>query len=111
MEFELSEQDRMLKELVHRFVRDELMPLEAGVLAREAQGKGLGLEPGERKRLDEVSHKLGLWGLDAQEAENSSVDRLAAPALLLSLAAMSARRQSVGIEGKPKNWKKVPRYS
>ena len=67
MEFELSEQDRMLKELVHRFVKDELMPLEAGVLAREAQGKGLGLEAGERKRLDEVSHKLGLWGLDAPE--------------------------------------------
>src|SRR5215469_7408814 len=65
MEFELSEQDRMLKELVHRFVKDELMPLEAGVMAREAQGKGLGLEPGDRKRLDEVSHKLGLWGLDA----------------------------------------------
>jgi len=65
MDFELSEQDRMLKELVHRFVRDELMPLEAGVLAREAQGKGLGLEPHERKRLDEVTHKLGLWGLDA----------------------------------------------
>lgn len=65
MEFELSEQDRMLKELVHRFVKDELMPLETGVLAREAQGKGLGLEAGERKRLDEVSQKLGLWGLDA----------------------------------------------
>ncbi len=65
MEFELSEQDRMLKDLVHRFVKDELMPLEAGALAREAQGKGLGLEPGDRKRLDEISHKLGLWGLDA----------------------------------------------
>jgi acyl-CoA dehydrogenase len=65
VDFELSEQDRMLKELVHRFVKDELMPLEAGVLAREAQGKGLGLEPGERKRLDEMSHELGLWGLDA----------------------------------------------
>lgn len=65
MDFELSEEDRMLKELVHRFVRDELMPLEAGVLAREAAGRGLGLEPGEHKRLDEVSKSLGLWGLDA----------------------------------------------
>lgn len=67
MDFELCEEDRMLKELVHRFVRDELMPLEAGVLAREASGRGLGLEPGEHKRLDEVSKSLGLWGLDAPE--------------------------------------------
>lgn len=67
MDFELSEEDRMLKELVHRFVRDELMPLEAGVLAREAAGRGLGLEPGEHRRLDEVSKSLGLWGLDAPE--------------------------------------------
>ena len=36
MDFELAEEDSMLKELVHRFVRDELMPLEAEVLAREA---------------------------------------------------------------------------
>jgi acyl-CoA dehydrogenase len=65
MDFELSEEDRMLKDLVHRFVRDELMPLEAGVLAREAEGKGLGIGPAEHKRIDEVSRTLGLWGLDA----------------------------------------------
>jgi acyl-CoA dehydrogenase len=65
MEFALSDEDRMLKDLVHRFVKDELMPLEAGVLARETAGKGLGLEAGEHKRLDEVSKALGLWGLDA----------------------------------------------
>ncbi len=65
MDFELSEEDRMLKELVHRFVKDELLPLEAGVLKREAEGKGLGLEPGERTRIDKVSRELGLWGLDA----------------------------------------------
>ena len=65
MEFELSEEDRMLKDLVHKFVRDELMPLEAGVLAREADGKGLGISADEHRRIDEVSRKLGLWGLDA----------------------------------------------
>ncbi|HWA30789.1 MAG TPA: acyl-CoA dehydrogenase family protein [Rhizomicrobium sp.] len=65
MDFELSEEDRMLKELVHRFVRDELMPLEASVLEREAQGKGLGIGAEERKRIDAVSRELGLWGLDA----------------------------------------------
>jgi acyl-CoA dehydrogenase len=65
MEFELPEEHRMLKELVHRFVRDELMPLEADVLAREAAGRGLGIGETERKRIDAASKKLGLWGLDA----------------------------------------------
>jgi acyl-CoA dehydrogenase len=67
MEFELNEEHRMLKDLVRRFVDDELMPLEAGVLAREADGKGLGLTKAENDRIDEVSKKLGLWGLDAPE--------------------------------------------
>jgi len=67
MNFELAEDHRMLKDLVARFVKDELMPLEAGVLAREADGKGLGLGPDEHRRLDEVSKTLGLWGLDAPE--------------------------------------------
>ena len=67
MDFELAEEHRMLKDLVERFVADELMPLEAGVLAREAEGKGLGLSAAEHKRLDEVSKSLGLWGLDAPE--------------------------------------------
>jgi acyl-CoA dehydrogenase len=57
----------MLKELVARFVQDELMPLEAGVLAREADGKGLGIGAADNARLDEVSKSLGLWGLDAPE--------------------------------------------
>ena len=67
MDFELSEEHRMMKDLVARFVRDELMPLEAKVLAREASGQGLGLGAEEHARLDEVSRKLGLWGLDAPE--------------------------------------------
>ncbi|MDP3591912.1 acyl-CoA dehydrogenase family protein [Phenylobacterium sp.] len=67
MDFALSDEHRMLKELVARFVQDELMPLEPGVLAREADGKGLGIGPAEQKRLDEVSKSLGLWGLDAPE--------------------------------------------
>jgi acyl-CoA dehydrogenase len=67
LDFELSEDHRMIKDLVTRFVDDELMPLEAGVLAREASGQGLGLGEAERKRIDEVSKSLGLWGLDAPE--------------------------------------------
>jgi acyl-CoA dehydrogenase len=67
MDFELAEEHRMLKDLVARFVRDELAPLEPAVLAREAEGKGLGLGAAEHARLDEVSRSLGLWGLDAPE--------------------------------------------
>jgi acyl-CoA dehydrogenase len=65
MEFELSDEDRMLKELVQRFVRDALMPLEAEVLRREAAGEGLSIADDERRRIDELSRSLGLWGLDA----------------------------------------------
>ncbi|MDB5425887.1 MAG: acyl-CoA dehydrogenase [Phenylobacterium sp.] len=67
MDFEIAEEHRMLKDLVANFVRDELLPLEPAVLAREAEGKGLGLGPAEHRRLDEVSRALGLWGLDAPE--------------------------------------------
>jgi acyl-CoA dehydrogenase len=67
MDFELSEEHRMLKDLVRHFVDDELMPLEAAVLEREASGQGLGLTKAETAKIDEVSRKLGLWGLDAPE--------------------------------------------
>jgi len=65
VDFELSTEDKMLKDLVTRFVRDELLPLEAGVMAREAEGKGLGVLPEDHERLDKVSREMGLWGLDA----------------------------------------------
>jgi len=67
MDFELAEDHRMLRDLVTRFVDDELMPLESAVLKREAQGGALGLSRAEHERLDQVSRALGLWGLDAPE--------------------------------------------
>ena len=69
MDFELSEEHRMMKDLVARFVRDELMPLEPKVLAREAEGvRGWSLgRPRRHARLDAISKELGLWGLDAPE--------------------------------------------
>ncbi|HQT52196.1 MAG: acyl-CoA dehydrogenase [Phenylobacterium sp.] len=67
MDFELSEEHRMLKDLAQKFVRDELMPLESAVLAREASGHGVGLTKAEREKIDVVSKRLGLWGLDAPE--------------------------------------------
>jgi len=67
LEFELAEDHRMLKDLVANFVRDELMPLEAAVLEREARGEGLKLTREETAAIDRVSRELGLWGLDAPE--------------------------------------------
>jgi acyl-CoA dehydrogenase len=65
VDFDLSSEDVMLKDLVHRFVTTELMPLEAGALAREANGHELSLPAVERERVDNISRELGLWGLDA----------------------------------------------
>jgi len=65
MEFALSEEHQMLKDLVRRFVDGQLMPLERAVLAREAAGGGTIITPEERATIDKNSHELGLWGLDA----------------------------------------------
>ena len=67
MDFELAEDHRMLRDLVQRFVRDELIPLESGVLERDASGLGAHLTAEERQRLDRVSREMGLWSLDAPE--------------------------------------------
>jgi len=57
----------MLEELVAKFVRDELMPLEARVLEREAAGEGASLTAAEKAPIDARAKELGLWGLDAPE--------------------------------------------
>ena len=64
MDFELSEEHRMLKDLVARFVRDELMPLEAPVLAREAAGQGVVSQPEEKRQRVDKSRRnwaSGAW--------------------------------------------------
>lgn len=65
MDFALSDEHRMLKDLAERFVKDHLMPLEGAVMAREASGQGIYLTDEEREKIDAVSKDLGLWGLDA----------------------------------------------
>jgi len=67
MDFALNDEHRMLKDLIARFVRDELMPLENIVLDRETAGQGVMLTAEERKPIDQKSRELGLWGLDAPE--------------------------------------------
>lgn len=65
MNFKLDEEHQMIKDLVARFVRDQLMPLESSALAREASTGVFSLLPEEQERLDVLSRELGLWGLDA----------------------------------------------
>jgi alkylation response protein AidB-like acyl-CoA dehydrogenase len=67
--FELEDDHRMLRDLVQKFVRQELMPLEATVLAREANGQDPELTADERGRIDLISKELGLWSLDAPVAD------------------------------------------
>lgn len=51
MQLELSEEQRMIKELVAKFVDNELMPLEAAVLQREIRGEKLALTEAEEAPL------------------------------------------------------------
>jgi len=67
MDFALSDEHRMLKDLIARFVRDELMLLEKVVLEREAAGQGVMLTAEERHPIDRKSCEVGLRGLDAPE--------------------------------------------
>ncbi|CAN0359813.1 unnamed protein product, partial [Phaeothamnion confervicola] len=65
--FELSEEQRMLKDLVAKFVDQQLMPLERQVLAREATGGTASLSEEEEAPLLAKCRELGLWGLDVPE--------------------------------------------
>ena len=67
MHFELAEDHRLLQDLVARFVRNGLMPLEQKVLARDAEGKGAYISAEEKAGVDALSQEMGLWGLDAPE--------------------------------------------
>ncbi len=67
MMFELSEEHRMLRDLVAKFVDQELIPLEPAALAREIKGEKMGLSAEEEMRLHAKCQELGLWGLDVPE--------------------------------------------
>ena len=67
MTFELSEEHRMLKDLVAKFVDQELIPLERPMLAREAAGGKVGLTEAEEEKLLARCKELGLWSLDVPE--------------------------------------------
>jgi acyl-CoA dehydrogenase len=67
MSVEFNEEERMLIDLVERFVENELMPLEQAVMAREAAGEPVSLTEEEEAPLLAKCKELGLWALDAPE--------------------------------------------
>jgi acyl-CoA dehydrogenase len=67
MTAEFAEEERMVIDLVEKFVDNELMPLEKAVMAREAAGGPLSLTEEEEAPLLAKCKELGLWALDAPE--------------------------------------------
>ena len=67
MPFDLVEEHAMLRDLVAKFVDNELMPLEKAVMAREAAGGEIRLTAEEQAPLLDKCRALGLWALDAPE--------------------------------------------
>jgi alkylation response protein AidB-like acyl-CoA dehydrogenase len=59
MDFELSEEQRLLVENVRRFVQDEIVPLEAALDPDASE-----LEPADERRLVARVKDMGLYGLD-----------------------------------------------
>jgi len=73
MDFELEYEHQLIRDTVEKFVEKELLPLEAQVLEREANGDGLKLTQVELEPLHVKCRELGLWGLDCPE-ETGGVD-------------------------------------
>lgn len=67
MSLELSEEHRMLQEVVAKFVDRELMPLEPRIIERELRGEHAHLIPDEEAPLLAKCKELGLWALDVPE--------------------------------------------
>ena len=57
----------MLRDLVKKFVRNELMPLEKNILDRFASGQPAALNDEENQKLFKQCKELGLWALDVPE--------------------------------------------
>ncbi len=70
MDFTLPEELRMLRATVARFVKEELIPLEATVIRREAE-RGLTdtplIPPEAEEKLTRKAKEIGLYGIDVPE--------------------------------------------
>ena len=63
----VTEEHQMLRDLVKKFVHNELMPLEKNILERFASGQPAALSDEENKKLFKQCKELGLWALDVPE--------------------------------------------
>ena len=63
MDLELSEEQRIIVDTVRRFVRDEIVPLEA-----DLDPDGSALEPADQERLIAKTKAMGFYGLDIPPA-------------------------------------------
>lgn len=66
-DYGFSDEQRMLQEVVAKFVDQELMPYEQKVLARGVSGEGWNLTDEEESDIRDLCKKIGLWGLDVPE--------------------------------------------
>ena len=59
MEYDLSDELKMLKQMVRKFVDTELIPVEMNTLTPDMK-----LKPEYRKRFEDKTKELGLWQID-----------------------------------------------
>jgi (R)-benzylsuccinyl-CoA dehydrogenase len=71
MDFALTSEQSLLKEMASRFTRNELLPLDKVLLEREMRmwTDGLSLLPEEdNNRLLGITKELGFWGIEVEES-------------------------------------------
>jgi acyl-CoA dehydrogenase len=71
MDFTLSEELTMIRDMARDFVQNELLPIEREVLVRDAQvggRRGAPIPPEKRARLKRLAVDQGLWAMTAPEA-------------------------------------------
>ncbi len=69
MDFSLSEELTMIRDMARDFVTNELLPIEREVLVREKGGsRGAPIPADKRARLKKLAVEQGLWAMAAPEA-------------------------------------------
>ncbi len=69
MDFSLSEELTMIRDMARDFVTNELLPIERQVLVREKGGsRGAPIPADKRARLKKLAVEQGLWAMAAPEA-------------------------------------------
>ncbi len=69
MDFSLSEELTMIRDMARDFVTNELLPIEREVLVREKGGsRGAPIPADKRARLKKLAVEQGLWAMTAPEA-------------------------------------------